>query len=81
LRGPPPVPYNPPQPMKAVERVVAFFFLFAAALVWPILGIANRPILILGFPALVLYLFGLWAVMVLVLRSLARRVHPWEEEP
>ncbi len=67
--------------MKAVEWVVAWFLLFGACLVWPLLAIANRPILILGIPALVLYLFVLWAAMVLVLVSLARRVRSPEDEP
>ena len=40
-------------PMKATERIVASFLLFAACLVWPLLAIANRPVLVLGVPALV----------------------------
>ncbi len=67
--------------MKAVELVVACFLLFGACLVWPLLAIANRPVLVLGVPALVLYLFILWAAMVVVLVSLARRVRPPEDEP
>jgi hypothetical protein len=67
--------------MKAVELVVACFLLFGACLVWPLLAIANRPVLVLGIPALVLYLFVLWGAMVVVLVSLARRVRPPEDEP
>ena len=67
--------------MKAVELVVACFLLFGACLVWPLLAIANRPLLVLGVPALVLYLFAVWAAMVVVLVSLARRVRPPEDEP
>ena len=59
--------------MKAAELVVACFLLFGACLVWPLLAIANRPTLVLGVPPLVLYLFGLWAAMVLVGALLARR--------
>ena len=66
--------------MKAAELVVACFLLFGACLVWPLLAIANRPVLVLGVPALVLYLFVLWAGMVVVLVSLARRVRPPEDE-
>ena len=58
--------------MKTAERTVAFFVLFLACLVWPILGIANRPVVILGIPALVLYLFALWAALVVVLVLIAR---------
>jgi len=67
--------------MKAAELVVACFLLFGACLVWPLLAIANRPVLVLGVPALVLYLFGLWAAIVVVLLTLARRVRPPEGDP
>jgi membrane protein implicated in regulation of membrane protease activity len=67
--------------MKAAELIVACFLLFGACLVWPLLAIANRPVLVFGVPALVLYLFVLWAGMVVVLVSLARRVRPPEDEP
>jgi hypothetical protein len=65
--------------MKAAELVVACFLLFGACLVWPLLSIANRPALILGVPALVVYLFAVWAAMVAVLIVLARRVRPPED--
>ena len=67
--------------MKAAELVFACFLLFGACLVWPLLAIANRPVLVLGVPALVLYLFVVWGAMVLVLVSLARRVRSPEDEP
>jgi hypothetical protein len=67
--------------MKAAELVVACFVLFGACLVWPLLAIANRPVLVFGVPALVLYLFLVWAAMVVVLISLARRVRPPDDEP
>jgi hypothetical protein len=66
--------------MKASELVVACFLLFGACLVWPLLGIANRPALVAGIPALVLYLFGVWAAIVVVLITLARRVRPPEDD-
>lgn len=65
--------------MKAAELVVACFLLFGACLVWPLLSIANRSVLILGVPALVVYLFAVWAAMVAVLIVLARRVRPPED--
>ncbi len=67
--------------MKAAELVVACFLLFGACLVWPLLAIANSPVLVLGIPGLVLYLFVLWGAMVVVLVSLARRIRPPEDEP
>lgn len=59
--------------MKATERIVAFFLLFAACLVWPLLAIANRPVLIFGVPALVLYLFLVWSAIVVVLVVVSRQ--------
>lgn len=67
--------------MKAAELVVACFLLFGACLVWPLLSIANRPVFVAGVPALVLYLFAVWAAMVVVLIALSRRVRPPEDEP
>jgi hypothetical protein len=67
--------------MRAVELVVACFLLFGACLVWPLLSIANRPVLVLGIPALVVYLFAVWSAVVAVLVILARRVAPPEDEP
>jgi hypothetical protein len=67
--------------MKAAELVVACFLLFGACLVWPLLAIANRPTLVFGVPPLALYLFGLWAAMVLVGALLAHRARPPEDEP
>jgi hypothetical protein len=48
------------------------FALFAALLVWPLLSIPNRPVLVAGLPALVLYLFAVWAALVAVLWLLTR---------
>ncbi len=67
--------------MKAAERIVACFLLFAACLVWPLLAIANRPVLVLGIPALVLYLFLVWAAIVGVLVTVAWRARSPEESP
>jgi hypothetical protein len=67
--------------MKAAELVVACFLLFGTCLVWPLLAIANRPALVAGVPALVLYLFLVWAGMVAALIALARWFRPPEDEP
>jgi len=66
--------------MKAAELLVACFLLFGACLVWPLLAIANHPVLVLGVPALVLYLFAVWAAIIAVLLALGRRLRPAEDE-
>ena len=66
--------------MKARELLAACFVLFGALLLWPLLTIANRPVLIAGVPALVLYLFGLWVAIVAVLVVVAARHRALEDD-
>ena len=66
--------------MKAGELLVACFVLFGALLVWPLLTIANRPALIWGVPALVLYLFAVWGAIVAVLIAAAVRQGAREDD-
>ena len=58
--------------MRAKELLGACFVVFAALLVWPLLSIPNRPVLVAGMPALVLYLFVVWAALVGVLWLVTR---------
>lgn len=57
--------------MKALLAVC--FGLCAALLLWPLLSIPNRPVLLAGVPALVLYLFAVWGGIVVVLAWAAFR--------
>jgi hypothetical protein len=66
--------------VRARELLGACFVLFAALLVWPLLSIPNRPLLVVGLPVLVLYLFLVWAAIVAVLWWLAR-ASPGDEPP
>jgi len=66
--------------MKARELLAACFLFFGTLLLWPLLTIANRPVLIAGVPALALYLFTVWAVMVAVLVVVAIRYRPLEDD-
>ncbi|HEV8144641.1 MAG TPA: hypothetical protein VGQ77_17410 [Methylomirabilota bacterium] len=59
--------------MRSKELLAVLFPIFAALLVWPLLTVANRPVLVAGIPALVLYLFLVWAVIVAVLAWAGRR--------
>ena len=53
--------------MTAKELLATCFVLFGALLAWPLLSIPNRLVLVRGIPALVLYLFVVWAAIVGVL--------------
>ncbi len=66
--------------MKARELLGACFLLFGALLLWPLLTIANRPVLIGGVPALVVYLFAVWAAIVAVLVVAAVRSRALEDD-
>ena len=66
--------------MKARELLAACFFLFGALLIWPLLTIANRPVLVGGVPALVVYLFSVWAIIVGVLVAVAIRRRAQEDD-
>jgi uncharacterized membrane protein (DUF4010 family) len=59
--------------VTARELLAICFVLFGALLVWPLLSIPNRLVLIAGVPALVLYLFALWAAIVGVLAWVSLR--------
>ena len=59
--------------MRGRELLAVLFPLFAALLVWPLVTVANRPVLVAGIPALVLYLFAVWAMIVAVLAWASRR--------
>lgn len=58
--------------MKRQELLGACLLLFGALLAWPLLSIPNRPVLVAGVPALVLYLFVVWSAIVGVLLWAAR---------
>jgi membrane protein implicated in regulation of membrane protease activity len=59
--------------VRVRELLAVCFALFTALLLWPVLSIPNRPVLVAGLPALVLYLFAVWAAVVAVLAWAARR--------
>jgi hypothetical protein len=55
------------------ELLAALFILGTVLLSWPFLTIFNHPRAVLGIPRLVLYLFGVWALMILALFLVSRR--------
>ena len=65
--------------MRGRELLAVLFPLFSALLVWPLLTVANRSVLVARIPALVLYLFGVWVMIVIVLAWASRR--PRGEDP
>lgn len=65
--------------MKAKDLLVACFVFFGLLLTWPLLAVANRPTLTIGIATLVVYLFGVWIAIAIVLVLVTRRLRG--EEP
>ncbi len=63
-----------------IQPLMAEIFFFGTLLLWPLLTIANRPMLIAGVPVLALYLFTVWAVIVAVLVAVALRGRSLEDD-
>ena len=59
-----------PKPGRTRERFIALFFLGVLLLAPPLLAVFNIPVRILGVPALYLYLFVAW-VLLIALSALA----------
>lgn len=57
-------------------RLVALFLILVALFNFPLLGVANRPVLVWGVPVLYLYLFGIWVVAILWIRMVMDRPKP-----
>lgn len=53
--------------MKSKDLLVALFALGVILLSWPFLTVVNRASAVLGIPALVAYLFAVWAGIIGVL--------------
>jgi hypothetical protein len=59
--------------MKSRDLLVALFVLGVVLLSWPLLTVFNHPRAVLGVPLLVLYLFAVWAAIIVALFCVARR--------
>jgi len=72
------------QDRLTARRLVGLFFLGVLLFNFPLLSLFNRPMLILGIPALYLYLFAAWSLviilMLLISRSKPDRSMPEETE-
>jgi hypothetical protein len=54
------------------RRLVGLFLLGMLLFNYPLLCLFNRPILILGIPALYFYLFGAWTLIILLMLIISR---------
>lgn len=49
------------------RRLVGIFLLGLVLCSYPFLSVFNRPITVLGLPILYLYLFGAWALLIVLI--------------
>ncbi len=54
------------RPGLGAERLIGLFLIGAVGFSPPVLTLFNKPILAAGIPLLYLYLFALWAVLVVL---------------
>ncbi len=58
------------------RRLVGIFLLGAVLFNYPILSLVNRDSLLFGIPVLYLYLFGVWAVLILLIARVTGSAKP-----
>lgn len=54
------------------RRLIGLFLLGVLIFNFPLLCLFNRPMLIMGVPALYLYLFATWSLIILLMLVLSR---------
>jgi hypothetical protein len=55
------------------QRLVALFLLGNVLFNYPFLALFNHPATVLGIPVLYLYVFGAWAVLIVLLAIVVER--------
>lgn len=55
------------------QKLIALAIAAVVFLNIPILETVNKPILLLGFPLLYFYIFGVWIILIVILYRLSRR--------
>jgi hypothetical protein len=58
------------------RRLVGLFLLGAVLFNYPILSLVNRDGLLFGIPILYLYLFGVWAALILLIARVTGSAEP-----
>ncbi len=60
--------------MRGEGTAKALWVLFLCIFCWPFIQAADRAVLVLGVPSLLLYLFAGWAVLAVVLALVSRNL-------
>lgn len=67
---------RPPPSARLHDVAVLLPCVGLALLMPPFIGLFTPPLTLFGIPLLVLYLFGVWALLIVVAAVLARRLAP-----
>lgn len=73
MSRPPPPRLRLSRPTGKRERLIAAFLLGLALFSPPLLNVASRDVLVGGIPFLVLWLFGGWLLLILILAVVSHR--------
>ena len=65
---------------RTPERLVALFLFGVMLMFPPILEVFNQPVRILGVPVLYLYVFAAWAVLIVLVAAIVRRISLDEDD-
>ncbi|MEM7110320.1 MAG: hypothetical protein AAF519_18985 [Bacteroidota bacterium] len=58
---------------KAVTYLIVIFVSFSLALHYPFVAVANKPSLIYGFPAFLIYLTFIWLLLIVMCFFVVRK--------
>jgi hypothetical protein len=67
------------RPKRTSERLVALFLLGVVLMFPPLLGVFNQPVRSFGVPLLYLYLFVVWAALILLTAAVIHSIDPDDE--
>ena len=69
------------RPKRTSERLVALFLLGVVLMFPPVLGVFNQSVRPFGMPLLYLYLFVVWAALILLTAGVVRSLGSDDEAP
>ena len=61
------------KPNVKAQRLAALFLLGNALFNYPLLALFNRPVMLGGFPLLLVYMFSAWALLIVLLALASER--------
>lgn len=63
------------------QQLIAWVFIFALVIHFPLLTLANKPVLVAGVPLLYLWLFTAWLLLIFGVARIVRRQSNSDKQP